>query len=414
MNELNTGNFEKTEEPAPVSWQSRTLRICAALVIIGISLAGAAFLMRTAEKPKKRTPLKWVPVVRTMPVQRASYQVVVAAAGTVIPARQITMRSRVSGQVIAIHGEFVEGGYLDKGAVVIQLDDADYRLALAQKKSDAINSQYALKIELGRQEVARREWQLLGGQDPSKETGTALVLRQPHLEKARADVEVARIQVEKAKLDLDRTRIKAPFNAVVKSRWVDIGSQASPQEQLAQLVGTDSYWIRASIPVDRIDRITIPKASGDPGSPARIYYARRHSISGRVIRLLGDLEEKGRMARVLIEVRDPLRREAGAQDGLPLLIGEFVHVEIFGERLEAVVAIPRTALRDGETAWLLNSDMTLNILKVTPVWRDKDTVVIQNALNNGDRIIISELSAPVAGMQLRVDRSPEIAGPAQK
>lgn len=416
MNDLNSSNFEKTEEPVPVHWLSRALRICVALVIVGGSLAGASYLMKTAEKPKKRPPVKWVQVVRVLPLQRKSYQIVVAATGTVIPARRIVMRSRVSGQVVAVHKEFIEGGFLEKGATVLQLDDADYRLALAQKKSDVIKSQYALKVELGRQEVARREWQLLGGHDPSKQVlskedlpqqaGTALALRGPHLEKARADVEIARIQVRKAELDLERTRITAPFNAVVKSRSVDIGSQVSPQEQLAELVGIDNYWVRVPIPVDRLDRITIPRNSAEPGSPVRMRYARGHTVGGRVIRLMSDLDAASRMARVLIEVKDPLRRQAKALDGLPLLIGEFVRVEILGRKLEAVITIPRAAHRDGETVWLLNPDMTLRILKVMPIWRDKETVVIQNALNDGDRIIISELSAPVAGMQLRLDRAP--------
>ena len=412
MNDLNSGNFEKTEAPVPVNRLNRILRICVALVIVGVSLAGASYLMKTAEKPKKRAPVKWVPVVRALTLQRGPYQIVVAATGTVIPARRIVLRSRVSGQVTTVHKEFIEGGHLKKGMTVIQLDDTDYRLALAQKKSDAINSRYALKVELGRQEVARREWQLLGGRDFSRQdlprqAGTALALREPHLEKARADVEIARIQVRKAQLDLERTRITAPFNAVVKSRWVDIGSQVTPQEQLAELVGTDSYWVRAAIPIGRIDRITIPEDSNETGSAVRIQYTRKHnSINGRVIRLLGDLEPESRMARVLVEVKDPLGGKENVPGRLPLLIGEFVRIEILGQKLEAVMTIPRAALRDGETVWLLNPDMTLRILAVTPVWRDRTTVVIRNSLNNGDRVIISALSAPVAGMQLRLDRSP--------
>ena len=162
MNDLNTGNFERVEEPVPVPWQKRALRIFAALIIVTAGVAGAFYLVKTAEKPKKRTPAKWVPVVRVLPLERSTYKVVVTATGTVIPARRITLRSRVSGQVTAIHREFNEGGYLPEGAAVVTLDDADYRLALAQKESDAVNSQYALQVEQGRQTVAKREWQLLG------------------------------------------------------------------------------------------------------------------------------------------------------------------------------------------------------------------------------------------------------------
>ena len=95
MNDLNTGNFEKVEEPVPVPWRSRALRICMALVIVCGGLAGAVYLIKTAEKPKKRTPSKWIPVVRVLELQRTAYQVVVTATGTVIPARRITLQSRV-------------------------------------------------------------------------------------------------------------------------------------------------------------------------------------------------------------------------------------------------------------------------------------------------------------------------------
>lgn len=402
MNELNTGNFEKIEAPIPVSWQRRALRIGVALIIVGCGLAGAVYLIKTTEKPKKRKPPQWVPVVRVIEAQRSSYQVTVTAAGTVIPSRRILLRARVSGRVVAIHPEFSEGGYLEKGDTVVTLDDADYRLALEQKKGDAVNSQYALEVEQGRQEVARREWQLLGSEASSEKPKTALALREPHLKKALADVEVARIQVQKAQLDLERTRIKSPFNALVISRNVDVGSQVSPQDTLAELVGTDSYWVQVSLPVDRLDRIVIPRDHDKRGSPVSIHYARGHQLEGRVVRLLGDLETEGRMARVLVEVLDPLRKAPVSPPGPPLLIGEYVRVDIQGEILTDVVVIPRTALRDQQAVWLLKPDMTLDIRRVTPVWRDKDTVVLQNALHAGDRIIVSELAAPIAGMRLHL------------
>lgn len=410
MNDFNASNFEKVEAPARVSWLSRALRICMALVIIGGGLAGATYLMKTVEKPKKRPPAKWVPVVRVLSVQHTDYQVLVRAVGTVVPARRIVLRSRVSGQVLSVHPEFSDGGYLAKGASVVALDDADYRLALAQKQSDAVNSEYALRVEQGRQEVARREWELLGNTEPTDKSDAALALREPHLKKARADVESARLQVQKAKLDLERTRIRAPFNAMVISRHVNVGSQVSPQDTLAELVGTDSYWVRASVPVDRLDQIMIPGKTGVSGSTVRVHYARKQVIAGRVVRLLGDLDAESRMARLLIEVRDPLRRQSGDAKGPPLLLGEFVRVEITGRKLADVVVLPRIALRDGETVWLLKPGNTLDIVPVTPVWRDRETVVVHNALENGDRVILSEVAAPVVGMQLRLDENPSPDG----
>ena len=120
------------------------------------------------------------------------------------------------------------------------------------------------------------------------------------------------------------------------------------------------------------------------------------------------------MAKILVEVRDPLHLRGDQNNRLPLLIGEYVRLEIEGRTLENVFKIPRTALRDNDTLWLATSDMTsgmtsgmtLDIRKVTPIWKDSMTVVLQDGLNSGDQLIVSDLPAPVAGMKIQRESSP--------
>ena len=398
-------NQDITLEPPPVRWWKRLLRILVAVVIVGVGIAGAAYLQKSADKPQRRPPAKWVPVVETQPLQRSSQIVNVTTMGTVVPARTVSLESRVPGEVVTINPEFTEGGFLKKGSVVVQLDDKDYKLALSQKKSELINADYALKLELGRQEVAQREWQLLNGNRDGKAIDSDLALRKPHLDKAKADVAAAKAAFEKASLDLGRTRIIAPFNAIVRSKSIDIGSQISVGEPMAELVGTDAFWIQASIPVDRLEWIRIPRQKSEEGSDATVHYARGHSIKGKVIRLMGDLASEGRMARILIKVNDPMHHSAEQQNAPPLLIGEYVRVEIKGRQLKEVFVIPREALRDGSTVWLMKEDLTLSIQKVEPIWRSDKTVVIQNDLQFGQLLIISDLPAPVDGMAIRSRQS---------
>ena len=405
MTDIKANNANGLVVPPPIRWWNRLFRLLVALAIIGVGVVGAAYLQKTAPQTKKRPPAKWVPLVQVAPLQPTRHQVVVTAMGTVIPARQIVLKSRVGGQILSVHPEFAEGGFLHKGDLVIQLDDADYKLALTEKKSNLVNSKYALKLELGRQEVAQKEWQLLIGNRKTADSESDLALRKPHLDKVNADLEAAQAQLEKAALDLERTRITTPFNAIIRSKSVDIGSQVSSQEPLAELVGTDVYWVQASIPVDRLEWIQVPKQAGDAGSPATVHYSRGHTIYGRVVRLLGDLASEGRMARIVIEVKDPLGRHKDSKNRLPLLIGEYVRIEIEGRRLEGVFVVPRTALHDDATVWLLNKDMTLAIHTVIPVWRDADTVILKDDLKAGDQLIVSDLPAPVAGMKIHLEPS---------
>ena len=379
------------------------VRIVVSLVILSIGAGTAAYLKNSGPQTQKRPPVKLSPTVQVEIVKPSEYQIVVKAMGTVIPDREVVLKSRVSGEVVDIHPEFTEGGFLRKGIKLLQIDPLDYELALARQQSAVADAEYALKLELGHQAVAKREWELLSGTQPVQDMEKELALRKPHLEKAKAELAAAQAELETAKLNLDRTRIMAPFNAMVRSKSVDLGSQVTPQDSLAELVGTDAYRVQTSIPMDHLGWIQIPGHANGSGSKARIIYAQGHECTGRVIRLMGDLSTEGRMARILVEVKDPLGLKTKDRDRLPLLIGEYVRVEIRGRKLDSIFQIPRTALRDNSSIWIVTINQTLEIRKVRPVWRDADIVLLQDGLSPHERLIVSDLPAAVEGMPVRID-----------
>ncbi len=392
----------------PSRWRrALTFVLCLIIVAAGLGLAG--YLKKTAPKAQRRPPVRNVPRVETMALYPGDHQVSVTAMGTVAPAREMTLKSRVSGQVQSVHPEFVAGGIVARGQRLLKIDPQDYQLALARKESQLINARYELKVEMGFQDVARREWSLLNKGTPADALDEELALRKPHLAKARSSLAAAQAELEQARLNLSRTDIKAPFNAIVRATHVESGSQVSTQDALADLVGIDEYWIRVALPVDRLRWIRIPSKRSETGAPAMVHY-RGYARSGRVIRLLGDLEPQGRMARILVSVEDPLGRGDG-EPGQPLLIGEYVRVKVQGETLADVYRIPRSALRDNNTIWLVAADDTLRIEPVVTVWRDDRHVLIHDHLAPGDRLVVSDLAAPVAGMQVdAVDNPPAMDG----
>jgi RND family efflux transporter MFP subunit len=391
------------KQPNPGRKPRPIIRIVLSLVILSIGVGTAAYLKNSAPRTQKRPPVKLSPTVQVETIRPSGYQIVVRAMGTVIPDREVVLKSRVSGEVVDIHPEFTEGGFLKKDMKVLRIDPLDYELALARQQSAVADAEYALKLELGHQAVAKREWELLSGDQPVQDMEKELALRKPHLDKARAELAAAQAELKTAMLDLDRTQIIAPLNAMVRSKSVDVGSQVTPQESLAELVGTDAYRIQASIPIDRLGWIQIPGQAGGSGSNARIIYGQGHECSGTVTRLMGDLSTEGRMARILVEIKDPLGLKAVDQDRVPLLIGEYVRVEIQGRKLDGVFQIPRTAFRDNSTVWIAGENQTLEIRKVRPIWRDADIVLLQDGLKPHERLIVSDLPAAVEGMPVRID-----------
>ena len=101
-------------------------------------------------------------------------------------------------------------------------------------------------------------------------------------------------------------------------------------------------------------------------------------------------------------VFNPLRLKATKDKRLPLLIGEYVRIEIDGRQLDNVYRIPRTALRGDDRIWVATSDGKLKIRDIDILWRDAQTVLFRDGLEPGDRLIVSELATPIDGMPVQI------------
>jgi len=127
-----------------------------------------------------------------------------------------------------------------------------------------------------------------------------------------------------------------------------------------------------------------------------------------VIRLLADLDPVGRMARVLVQIDDPFglqvdQKSTTVRPGtLPLLINDYVNVDIEGKDVEAGIEVPRVALRDGDSVYVMTAEDKLEIRSVSVVWRERDIALLDSGISEGERVIVSPIAAPVRGMRLRV------------
>jgi hypothetical protein len=121
--------------------------------------------------------------------------------------------------------------------------------------------------------------------------------------------------------------------------------------------------------------------------------------------MLSDLQTDGRLARLLIEVPDPLNIRSASANLPPLLIGEYVRLEIEGIEIADVFEIPRSALRDGSRIWVVNADSILEIRPVEPLWSDEKSIYLDQGLSDGEHLVVSDLAVPVDGMELRIEKS---------
>jgi len=383
------------------------LRLVRGVVFLGIILAAlgasgavSVYFLTNRPKPERQRPPHTAPLVNVQEAAVGSHRVTLEAYGTVIPAVEVVVQPQVMGRIVETHPHFLEGGMVHENDVLVRIEPKDYELAIAQQEAQLETARYELKAEQGQQAVAAREWELLSMQEDASALDEELALRRPQLRQKEANLRAAEARLAQARLDLERTVIRAPLNGIIRSADVDIGDLATTQTPLATLIGTDAYWVRVSIPVSDLQWVILPKTPGEPSSPVRVYPANDTVRAGRVLSLLSDLEPEGRLARLLIEIEDPLGLE-NTERGTPLLLGEYVRVAILGRTIDDVFAVPREALRDGDRLWVAADDDTLDIVETDIVWTDSDRALLKG-LTSGARIVLSDLAAPVAGMAIRV------------
>ena len=229
--------------------KKKTLLISIAILLVGGGFTALIFLTEPTAKRSGATK-ETAMLVEVTEAERGDYQPTIVATGTVRPSRNITLSSRVSGQVIQQYEGFSPGGYVEKGDLLLQIDPADYRNTLELRKSDLQQAEAQLEIEQGRQDVARKGYDLVD--EELGEMKEELVLRQPQLNSVRAQVEAAEAAVSQAQLNLQRTQIRAPFDAHILSRNVNEGSQVNIGDNLAQMVSTDEYWVEVNVPLSNL------------------------------------------------------------------------------------------------------------------------------------------------------------------
>ncbi len=387
-----------------MNWK-KTLLICFFILIAGLALTTLIFSTEPTATQTGATQ-ETAMLVDVTSVQQGDFRPTIKAMGTVEAAQDIILSPRISGEVIERSPSFTPGGYVEKGEVLLQIDSTDYKNTLQQRKSELRQVQSDLNLEMGRQQAAQSEYRIFG--DTLTEDNEARILRQPQLNAVKASVESAQAAVDQAEAELQRTTIKAPFDAHILSRNVNVGSQVAAGEQLGRLVGLDEYWVEATVAVSKLRWLTFSETSQSEGSEVKIRnrtaWQEGEYREGYLDKMMGSLAEQTRLARVLISVPDPLAYHADNADLPKLMIGSFVETTLQGEELTDVIRLNRDYIRTNDTVWIME-DQELHIKDVDIVFRDEQYAYIADGLTDQDQVVTTNLTTVSEGAPLRLQGS---------
>lgn len=386
--------------------------IVAALSLIIFSVGVVALLFINRPQPEQRELSTPVMVVDTFTAQYSPDIFRVTAQGSVRPTTETMLASEVSGRIVRLSEQFVAGGFFRAGDVLIEIDPSDYEAALLQAQADLAAARATLADESARSAQARQDWQRLHGQ--TREAGD-LVLRLPQVARAEASVQAAEAAVMRAERNLERTRIRLPYDGLVRTRQADLGQFVSTGTVLGTVFAVETAEVRLPLSDSDLAFLDLPA----PGQPASLrpsvrltgsVAGQRGEWHGEIVRTEGVIDENTRLSFAVVRIRDPyglLERERQ----LPLPMGTFVSAEIDGRSARGLIELPRTALRSGDTVLVASEDGRLDIRQVDVVRATTHSAYVHGGIEAGDHIITTAIQAPIPGMPIRRRETPPQAEP---
>lgn len=272
------------------------------------------------------------PVYDTAIVEERDIQVNVEAAGVIEPETTIDVKSKASGEILAVHAE--TGDTVQAGTLLVEVDKRTPRNQLAEAEAALLAARARLRI--AETANARSERLRAAG------TLTEQDVEQTQLDLANAQAQVvsAEVAVENARIALDDAEVRAPIAGTIITKSVETGTVISSPTQgisdgtaLMQMADLSTVQVRTLVDETDIGKIV-------PGMPATVTVAAypNQPFEGEVLKIEPQavVESNVTQFAVIIKLDNP--------DNL-LKPGMNADVEISIASRESVPAVPSAALR---------------------------------------------------------------------
>lgn len=384
-----------------IDWFSPKIKhvgLPAVISIVGIVFAIGLFVLRS--NPPKRQRIRPAALVTVKVVQPRAEHAAFTGYGTVEPSKKLVVRPQVSGHVVKLNPKLEVGGTIESGQTLFEIDPRDYDVAVSAQKAAVARAKYELELEQGNQVVAKREFELLEDDIPVSSLGKTLALRKPQLEEKRAAYDAAKSQLAKAELDRARTEITTPFPALVLEESLEVGTYVSPQTTALTIASTDEFYVQVRVPQYTLEWLERDgKQLHDVRVLHRLGSGDTHEYVGTLVRVLGDVDRAGRMAQLLVSVKDPLKDD---DTSFPLLLGTYVQVAFAGKQIPDLYELPRGALRENSQVWIVSDEGLLKIVDTAVVFSKESVVYVRGGLFPGAQVVTNTLPGALEGMRVEV------------
>ena len=274
--------------------------------------------------------------------------------GTILANEEVELRSEISGKIIKIL--FKEGSYVNKGDLLIKINDADLQAQLRRAES---------KVKLSKEKESRQK-QLRDGN----------LISQEEYDNTVGELNVNQADYDLIKAQIDKTEIRAPFSGVVGLRSVSEGSYVTTNTVMARLQNFNSIKVDFSIP----EKYSASVKTGDElefkiSGSNRLFQAKVYAIEPKI--------NPGTRTLQIRAICNSSYKE--------LIPGAFANVELNLKQIADAILIPTVSIvpeLKGQKVFLYKNGI-VNAQNVEIGIREETRVQIISGLQKGDTVITS-------------------------
>ena len=216
--------------------KGKAMKRLAALTLAGMLLSAplAAFAATDEKTATAANALETTVVKRIEAARERLFEGVIEAE------KASTVSAQTSGRVLAIH--FDVNDRVEKGALLVELDDTQQKAALEQARAGLKAAQ--AKLIAARQAFERISQLYRRGTAPKAQFDQA----KAEYEAAQAGVRQAEAALKQAEEQLSYTRVRAPYSGIVTARHVEVGELAAPGKPLMSGYSTEEMRAHVDLP----------------------------------------------------------------------------------------------------------------------------------------------------------------------
>jgi RND family efflux transporter MFP subunit len=362
-------------------------------VILLTSVAVMITFSSMKKPPEEKPEVDNTPIVAVSEISIAPMTLEVSSYGKVAPKYETELIAQVNGEIVELSETFVRGGFVKKNQLLARIDPNDYQAALIDAQAAMATAKAALEKELAQGKVAEREWKKMTDTSP-----TELSLRKPQLAQELARVKAAQASVLRAERNLERSEIRSPYDAMVDSRDIGLGSFVGVGSKIGHVLATKTAEIRLPIADNQLEFLEY-QGIGAKVNLLGDFAGKTRQWQAEIVRSEGVIDNQSRMSYLVAELQDPYQLESNNNKQAPLRFGSYVNAQVVGNNIAQATLVPRHLVNNGKVA-ILDEESKLLYVAIDVVRQQGSEVIVANGLANGDRLIISALDYPVDGMKL--------------